>query len=262
MQMYKLDKSIQYRKGLSLVETITVLAITAMLIMAVLQIYGRVKDSAASINSSLDKNVLPREILHKIAEDLDKLAATGLDTTITINNKFDGGYNTAQMIIENKIYDKKNEPQIFEKIVWQSHYDPFEDSLVLYRSHSGLNLEDKVTDNDLAEVQAGGSELFIPLAAGITLFKIEVPKDETFLEKWTEKKLPQSIVVTISFTEPIEIAPGQTEIPEEEMTQRTIAIDRTKKIQYIFVKKDVTEESVLDEIPEEAIEKDEPNEIE
>lgn len=86
----------KHSKAFSLIETVTVLTIAAMIMIAALGIYNRVKTAAAAINQTLDENVLPTEILQRIAEDLDRLATPGFDTTISIENKLDvSGYNTA-----------------------------------------------------------------------------------------------------------------------------------------------------------------------
>ncbi len=258
-------------KAFSLIETVTVLAIAAMIMIAALGIYNRVKTAAAAINQTLDENVLPTEILQRIAEDLDRLATPGFDTTISIENKLDvSGYNTARLIIQNKIYDKNNKPQTFEKVVWQTYYDPFEEALILYRSHGGRNLEDKVVTDDLqAERQEMGNEFFIPLCSGITFFKIQVPvvkmvgenkkvgelrgeeevmaeESEKFLERWGGAKLPKAITVTISFAEPYLAVTGELEVPESEKIARTIVIDRTRKIKYKFVRKDFEPEDAND----------------
>jgi prepilin-type N-terminal cleavage/methylation domain-containing protein len=258
-------------KGFSLIEVITVLTITAMTMIAAIGIYNRVKATAVSINQKLDENALPTEILQRIAEDLDRLATPGSDTTLTIVNKLDiSGYNIARLIILNRIYDKNNKPQTFEEIVWQTSYDHFEEALILYRSHGGRNLEDKVITDDIqAERQERGTEFLIPLCSGITYFKIRIPlvktvgeskkaqevgaKDETveeesekFLEKWTSVKLPKAIAVTISFAEPYLDVTGQLDVPENEKITRTIAIDRTRRIKYRFIKKDFETEDAND----------------
>jgi len=124
-------------KGFSLVEIITVLTVVSLVTIAAFTMFNRVKSAAASINDRLDINVLPTEILQRIAEDLDRLTSAGLDTNILIRDRFDSGYATTQMVIENLIYDGRNKPKSFEKITWQSQYDSFEDALILYRSHGG-----------------------------------------------------------------------------------------------------------------------------
>jgi hypothetical protein len=271
MNMAKLSRTpAKCRKAFSLVETVTVLTITAMLVLAVLGIYNRVKASAAAINRTLDKNLLSTEVLQRIAEDLDRLAVSGFDTKISIANRLDAsGYNITQLIIQNTVYGDNNISRIFEKIIWQTYYDPFEESLILYRCHDGINLEDKVITDDLqAERQKAGTALFIPLCTGITFFKIRVPtiknlveeslKEETyvdygeqsesekFLDKWTDNKLPKAVTVTISFGQPYEAVTGELDVPENEKITRTIAIDRTRKIAYKFIRKEFAPEDAND----------------
>lgn len=251
------------RPAFSLVEIIVVLLITAMIMLASFTIYGRVQAAAAAVNATLDRDILPTEILQRIAEDLDRLAFSGLGTTISIQNKFDSsGYNIARLIIQNTVYGENNKPRIFEKIVWQTYYDYFEDSLILYRSHNGINLEDKViADDRQIELKEEGNDFFIPLCTGITFFKIQVPvvkvfgedvklpgldemiqvdeEEEKFLDRWGGDKLPKAVTVSISFAEPYQAVTGELEVPEREKITRTIAIDRTRKIKYRFVARDL-----------------------
>jgi len=245
------------------VEIVVVLLITAMIMLASFTIYGRVKAATAAVNTTLDRNVVPTEILQRIAEDLDRLASPGFGTTISIDNKFDSsGYNIARLIIQNTVYGEKNRERVFEKIVWQTHYDFFEDSLILYRSHNGYNLEDKViTDDVQIEMKEGGNDYFIPLCTGITFFKIQVPvvkvfgedvklpgldemvevpeEEEKFLDKWGGNKLPKAVTITIAFAQPYQAVTGELDVLESEKITRTIAIDRTRKIKYRFVARDL-----------------------
>ena len=255
-------QSVPVQSAFSLVEIIVVLVITVMIMMASFTIYGRVRASTVGVNATLDRNVIPTEILQRIAEDLDRLASPGLGTTITINNRFDSsGYTIARLIIKNTVYGKKDKPRIFEKIVWQTYYDYFEDALILYRSHNGINLEDKVvTDDRQLELKEMGADYFIPLCSGITFFKIQVPvvkvfgenvklpgmdevwpeeeEEEKFVDKWVADKLPKAVTVSISFAEPYQAVTGELEVLDSEKITRTIAIDRTRNIKYRFVSKD------------------------
>jgi len=221
-------------RGISLVETIVVVAVAAMVMTAVLRIYNQVRTTAVSINQALDEDIMATEILQRIAEDLDRLAAPGLDTRININNKFSHGYNISRLVIENRIFDKRDSPVIFEKVIWQTYYDTFEEAVILYRSHRGINLEEKLLDADKEKIQR---QMFIPLCTGITFFKIQVLRNEDFLDQWSSSKLPKSVVATISFGEPFKTISGELDVADEEKTSRTIAIDRTRKIKYIFVEK-------------------------
>ena len=132
------------RAAFTLIETLTVLALTAVLLTAVLQMYHQVRVSVSRITTHLDENRLVREILQKMAEDIDRLAAPGFDATLQFRNKYDNGYNAAQLTLENRFYGKGNPPraEIFDRVVWQTVYDAFTETLILYRMHEGLNLED------------------------------------------------------------------------------------------------------------------------
>jgi hypothetical protein len=250
------------QSAFSLVEIIVVLVITAMIMLASFTIYGRVRAATVAVNATLDRNVIPTEILQRIAEDLDRLASPGLGTTITIANRFDSsGYNIARLMIQNTVYGEKNKPRIFEKIIWQTYYDYFEDALILYRSHNGINLEDKViTDDRQLELKEMDADYFIPLCSGITFFKIQVPvvkvfgenvklpgrdevwpeekEEEKFIDRWVTDKLPKAVTVSISFAEPYQAVTGELEVLDSEKITRTIAIDRTRNIKYRFVEKD------------------------
>ncbi|MHC4293498.1 MAG: hypothetical protein ACYSTX_04320, partial [Planctomycetota bacterium] len=174
------------------------------------------------------------EVLQRIAEDLDNIITADLETTITINNKFDQGYQTSRMIIEKKFYDDNAESQTFEKIVWQSKYD-FESpvpGLVIYRSHSGIILEDKLLDK---QKETWESELFVPVCEGVTLFKIEAIKNKRAYDNWETNDLPYAVVATISFAEPFETLEGTLDLFEEDKTKRTIAIDRTRRMSFTYV---------------------------
>jgi len=227
------------RYGFSLVESITVLTIAALIMVAVIMTYSRVRNAAASINQKMDEGVLPTEILQRIAEDIDRMAAPGFDATITINNKFDpSGYNLCRMIIENKIYDKMKKAKTFEKVVWQSAYDEFEDALIIYRSFGGMVDEDRIiADEAQVKRRQLGTELFIPLCSGVTFFSIRPAGKKQASHKWVWPELPKSLVATISFAEPFETDAGRLDVMDEDKIVRTVAIDRSRKIKYSFVKK-------------------------
>jgi len=233
-------------RGFSLVEVLAALTIGAMVLIAVLSIYSRAGRSAAAITRKLDNARLPSEVLQRIAEDLDRIIASGSDTRITIENKLDNLYSTARLTILKNYYDKASKPQTFEEIIWQTSYDYDSDGLVLYRSHSGVGLEDKLLDEKRESWEKGYP--FVPICDGVTFFKIQVPRDEDFLDRWSGP-LPHGIVVTISFAEPFKTVAGDLDVPEEEKITRTIAVDRTRKIKFIFVKKE-DEEDEISEISE------------
>lgn len=239
MRTQNSDKSI-LRAGFSLVEIVAVVVIAAMVTLAVLDVYNRAQSTMASVNTRIDNQMVPNEIMQRIAEDVDRLTLPGLETKITIANKFDGRYNLSQMTIITQFYDHSipPKPQIFEKVVWQSAYDPIEGTVMLYRSHSGINLEDRIVGQDLAKRQRGGRELFIPVKTGITFFEIVVPQGDQILRSWKSSTLPRMIRITLSLAEMQEdFITGNLVVSEDDKVSRIIAIDRTRLMTYKFKRK-------------------------
>jgi prepilin-type N-terminal cleavage/methylation domain-containing protein len=233
--MKKALNTFRGKPAFSLAEVLVALTIGAMILVAVLGIYSRAENSAAAITRKLDSARLPCEVLQRIAEDLDRVVAPGADTKITIENKFENGFSTARLTVLRTIYDSRNRKQTFERIVWQTSYDNDAVSLVLYRSHSGIALEDKLLDEQKEDWE---KELFVPICTGVTFFKIQVPIGEGFQDNWTSDSLPAGIVVTISFAEPFKTVAGILDVPEEEKITRNIAIDRTRTIKFVLAKKE------------------------
>jgi len=220
------------QKGFSLAEVLAALTIGAMILVAVLGIYSRAERSAAAITRKLDSSRLPREILQLIAEDIDKIITADEDTRITIENKFAKGLPTAKLTIQKTITDKDDKQQIFEEIIWQSSYDFDANSLVLYRSYSGIALEDKLLDEKRADWEK--EYPFVPVCEGLTFFKIQVQQGGASQDKWTDTSLPAGIKVTISFASPYKTITGDLDVPDSEKISRTIAIDRTRKLKFIL----------------------------
>jgi len=237
------------RPGFSLAEIITSLIIGSMVLVAVLVVYNRAERSAAAVTRKLDDSRLLSEVMQRIAEDLDGIIADGTDTKIIIENKFENGFPTAKLTITRTIFDSKNQEQVFESIVWQTNYD-FEsnvDGLVLYRSHGGIAVEDKVLEKNKSDWERG---LFVPICAGITFFRLKVPWGETYLDKWTSTSLPPGIEVSISSAEPFKTVGGTLDVPEEGKVIRTIAVDRTRKIKFTVEKSGVAEGEEKDQANE------------
>lgn len=228
----------KHPKAFSLAEILAALMIGSMILVAVIGVYNRAQASSVAVNRKLDSTQLPSEVLQRIAEDLDNIVAAGKDTKITIDNKIEShGYSSAKLEILKTIYDKKDKPQVFEKITWQTNYDYESETegLILYRSHSGIAVEDKLLDE---EKEKWERELFVPVCNGITFFKIQVPSGEILQEQWSSDSLPHGVVVTISFAEPFKSVTGNLEVYEDQKITRTIAVDRTRKIGFIIEAKD------------------------
>ncbi len=228
------DNIRKYERAFSLAEVLTALTIGSMVLVAVLSIYSRVENAAAGVTRRLDSTRLPAEVLQCIAEDLDRVAGTSSDAKITVENKIVNGLQTARLRISNTFYNKQNKEQTFEEIIWQGNYDYEADNgLILYRSHSGVTAEDKLLDDQKEDWE---KELFVPICAGVTFFKIEARRDETLLDKWTSTGLPYGIVVTVSFAEPFKQLDGTLDVPEAEKISRTIAVSKSRKIKFKIVK--------------------------
>jgi len=242
-RMKNVSNKYREQKGFSLAEVLAAMTIGAMILVAVLSVYSRAERSAAAITRKLDSSRLPSEVLQHIAEDIDRMTTAGSDTKITVENKFANGFSTARLTIEQTIYGKKNKKQTLEKIVWQTNASSDANGLVLYRSHSGMMLEDKLLDE---QKESWEQELFVPLCTGITFFKVQTLSGENLQDKWTSDSLPRGIVVTISFAEPFKTLDGTLDVLDADKITRTIAIDRTRKIKFIFVKKEYEDEDEKD----------------
>jgi type II secretory pathway pseudopilin PulG len=243
--LYKMCKC---RGGFSLAEVLVALIMGAMILVAVLSIYSRAENGAAAVTRRLDIARVPSEILQRIVEDIDKIVTPDSDTKVTIENKFDKGFPTARLTLLKTIYNSNNEKQTFEKIIWQANYDSSANGLILYRSHSGIAAEDKLLNEQKEDWE---KELFVPVCAGITFFKIQVPKGEDeFEENWTADSLPPGIVVTISFAEPFKALDGSFDVPEDEKITRHMAVDQTREIQFVLEKKDDEKQSNAEQKPQ------------
>jgi type II secretory pathway pseudopilin PulG len=220
------------RRGFSLAETLASVLIGAMVLVAMLRVYNQAERSAASVRRKIQAPQLAAEVLQRIAEDLDGIVASDADTKVSVENKFIQGYPAARLTIEKTVKDELNKTQVFEKIVWQSSYDFFGDSngLTLFRSHSGMNLEDKFLDEKRTNIE--GEYPLVPICSGVTFFKIQVPRGEELLERWLSNTRPPGLILTLSFAEPFETLQNTLDVPEEEKTVRTFAIDRTRRIKF------------------------------
>jgi hypothetical protein len=159
---------------------------------------------------------------------------------VIVRNKLKNGYNISQLIIENRFFGDAapNKPQLAERITWQSDFDPYTSTLILYRAHSGIRLEDGLIDRDQLDKQEQGIEQFVPLATGITHFELLIPSGEMLVREWGQPDLPKAIRVLLSFGAPVQTETGDWIIPEQDLFVRTIAINRTRPYIYQFVKKD------------------------
>jgi prepilin-type N-terminal cleavage/methylation domain-containing protein len=218
------------RTGFSLAEVMAAVIIGSMILVAALSIYNRAEKSAEKVTQKLQSTQLSSEVLQRIAEDLDRIISSDPDTTINIQNKFKNGFPAAKLTITKTFKDSTNKEQTFEEIVWQSLYD-YESpatGLVLYRGYSGIALEDKLLDKSKDDLELKRSA---PVCSGVTFFEINAIQDGKPVDTW-DGPPPSGITVTLSFAEPFKKVNGTLDVPETEKDIRTIAIDRTRKIQF------------------------------
>ncbi|HBG77814.1 MAG TPA: hypothetical protein DDW84_03040 [Phycisphaerales bacterium] len=220
-------------RGFTLAEALAALVISVMIMITAVGIYMGVRRAEVSINRRLQSGFLAMEVLQRIAEDIDRVAIGGSDITMTINNRLDSGYKSSKLVIENKIYDKDNKPQVFEKIVWQSRFDPDANGLIIYRSHSGYTLEDKMLDEPKEKYEA---EKYIPICQGATVFQVQAVSDgNTIVGDWQNPQLPPAVKISLSFDALQQDLLGNQAVPEELVKSRTIAVDRFRTTAYQFI---------------------------
>lgn len=218
------------RRGLTLAEVLVSIVIAAFVLMAVLSIYGQFQRSASAIIARIERPQLLTEILQRIAEDVDRLVDSSHEVTVTVENRFDNGYPIARLVLEKSYSDRAPEDPPLEEIVWQGHVDVGTNRIVLYRKHSGLMLEDKLLDAKRKPVEE--SYPYIPLAGGLTAFRIRVPQGINWLDQWHGKTPPTGIEVMLAQAEPQKTPRGNWEVAKKDQFVRTIAMDRTRIIPF------------------------------
>lgn len=225
--------------GHTLAEVLMALIVAAAVLTAVLAVHGRVQQSAEAIEKDLGQFSLPQEVLQLIAEDLDNKIVPKTDagdnseanTRVQLYSKYDNGFSVAQLKITTTMKDEQWDDRVMEEIIWQADVDPFTNRIVLYRSHSGLILEDKLLDQKRDPVEKFYP--FVPVCGGLSLFRVEARVGENWVLQWTGDALPTGIRVTLSDAEPHRTVQGQWEVDEEDLMVRTMAIDRTRKIKFV-----------------------------
>jgi prepilin-type N-terminal cleavage/methylation domain-containing protein len=228
--MKKSLKKSGIRSGFSLAEVIVALTIGSMILVSILTVYNRIRLSANAVESKFESSGLKNEVLQRIAEDMDRIISSDTDTKVAIENKVTNGYHSAMIAFTKNYKDSEKRDRTFERITWTCGYDYQSQAgrLALYRSYTGVGLEDKVLDKKKYDWER---EAYVPICSGITFMKISAIQDKGPVDKW-DAVPPPGIIVTISFAEPIKKADGSYDVPEEEKFTRTIAIDRTKKINF------------------------------
>ena len=219
-------------RALTLLEVLVALVIGSLVIIVSATLLTRSTKTFKSIESALDENTLPREILHMIAKDVEDVVSPGADAFLHVQNKTYKGHNETRLEITSRVYDKKRTPVILKRVVWQSKYDPGLDRIVLYRSRSGLATADVILDTQAREHP--DSLVFVPLTDELTYFKVFIGNmQEEPLSQWLSSRLPEAIKVEMSFAQPIDTITKEQEFAPEDLLSRTIVVDMTRRISFI-----------------------------
>lgn len=249
----------RFYRGYSLGEMLASMVIGAMVLTAILGVYGRANRAADAVLEKIDAPAQAREVLQLIARDLDRVMETE-DVEVQIKNGFDNGFPSAELVLRRTYKDSKAEKKVLEEITWRSgyDYDSAAPGLVLYRSYEGIGLEDALLDSKREDWESNYP--FVPVCGGVTLFTIEAPKGEGILRVWPAGAPPTGITVTLSFAEPYERARGQLDVPEEEKVSRTMTINRMRPIKFSLASEEGQDDRSKADTEDQAMAEPEPNE--
>ena len=222
----------RHQAGFSLAEMLAAVIIGAMILTAVLGIYGRANRAADAVLRKIESPSLASEVLQLIAEDLGRTLGAG-DVSVQIRNGFDNGFVRAELVLRRTFHDKDNKEQTLEGITWRAGYDHEgrTPGLILYRSYEGIAPEDKLLDDNRANWEKNYP--FVPICRGMTFFQVQAYKGDELLEQWpASSPPPPGVKVTISFAEPYETVRGTYDVLEQDRISRTIVIDAARKIKF------------------------------
>jgi prepilin-type N-terminal cleavage/methylation domain-containing protein len=219
-----------WRSAFTLTELMVAVVIAAMMLSVLLAISSHVQQSAATIETKLNEFELVQEVLQLIAEDLDSKIDPKAGTQLTVFNRMEDGYPTAKMTITTTMKDAKYEDQILEEITWQANVNIQTNRIVLYRSHSGQLVEDKLLDQRRDEAES--LYPFVPVCGGLTAFRIEVMREGEWTDQWVGPGLPTGIKVIMSDAQAEKNVQGEWEVSEEDLEIRTMAIARTRELKF------------------------------
>ncbi len=219
------------RSGFSLGEMIVTVIIGAMVLTAILGIYGRANQAADAVLKKIESPSLVSEVLQLITEDLGRTLGAD-DVSLRVRNGFDNGFHRAELVLRRTFHDRENKAQTLEEIIWRAAYDHGgqRPGLVLYRSHDGVVQEDKLLDDNRDNWEKNYP--FVPICRGITFFQVQACKGDEFVDQWATRALPPGVRVTLSFAEPYETVRGTWDVMDDEKISRTIAVDSMRKIKF------------------------------
>jgi hypothetical protein len=222
----------RHDRGYSLGEMLAALVIGAMVLTAILGVYGQANRAAEAVLDKIESPALGNEVLQRIAEDLDGIVGADDNVSVRIRNGYDNGFVTAELVVRRTLKDAENEEQVLEEITWRAgyDYDSAVPGLVIYRSRTGVGLADKLLDAKREDWESNYP--LIPVCRGVTYFRIEIPKGEGALDRWSDPSPPPGVRVMISFATPYETVRGTLDVLDDEKVTRTIAVDRLRPIRF------------------------------
>lgn len=236
------------RKALTLYELLAALAVTALILIAALSLLQVCLNATAKIDYELTQNAGSREVLQKLAEDINSISSD-TNTTVKLSKHAKNGVDIMRLEMENYFIGKGEAKRKYRRIIWQSDYDPDTGLIVIYRCHSGLLLEDSLVSTE--QQAEPDREIYVPVCINATHFNVSVFNGEDIAESWAADQLPSGLVAEISFAEPVEDITGNWIVPDEDIMRRTISVNRSKEYQYRFLDKNL--EQQYDELLEDEL---------
>ncbi|ARN57833.1 prepilin-type N-terminal cleavage/methylation domain-containing protein [Sedimentisphaera salicampi] len=246
------------RKGLTLLELLAALAVTSIILITMVTLLYASQNTLKTINTELDESTRSQEVLQKIAEDINEFAAEGENVTFKLESKNtpEGLLYRFEMI--NYFNTSSNQKDVFKKVVWQSDFDVMLGTFVIYRSRSGMKLEDSVVSTE--QQQNPEREIYVPVTTGATYFSIQAYDNDNLLDEWKDDNMPGAMFIGISFAPPVELITGEVVVPEEDRSYRTVSVSRSRNYDFKFVEKDLEAEyeELLEEDEEESESEQDP----
>lgn len=217
--------------GFSLGELLAVVIVGAMILTAILTIYGRAQQAADAVLRKIDSPSWASEVLQLMARDLDRILNSE-GVTVQIRNGLDNRFQRAELVLKRTYHNQENKELTLEEITWRAGYDQEGSSpgLVLYRGYEGVAPEDKLLDDNREQWERGYP--LVPVCRGVTFFRIQACKGQELMDQWPASAPPPGVKITISFGEPRETVSGVNEVAETDKISRIVALDPTRKIQF------------------------------
>jgi prepilin-type N-terminal cleavage/methylation domain-containing protein len=225
------DRAAHGRPGFSLAEMLAAVVLGAMVLVAVLGIYGQANRAAEAVMVKTESSSLAAEVLQLIAADLNRTLGAE-DVTLRVRNGFDQGFARAELVLRRTFHDSENKELTLEEIIWRAAYDPQGETpgLILYRSYEGIAPEDKLLDDYRESWEKNYP--FIPVCRGLSFFRIQACKGDDLLDQWATPSLPPGVKVTLSFAAPYDTVQGTYDVLDNLKVSRIIALDTTRNIKF------------------------------